>query len=363
MSIVYIEIPKPKGLNRLSNRDILIGAPIASLDRLRIVDEDTYEDIILEWATSYLNEKYEKTKALGGSGDKGRDICAYTDLQNQYFDLFQCKHYANKLSFSMVSLEFGKLIYYTYNKDYPTPQKYYFVSPLGMSSSLWDLITINHNELKSKILACWDKDIKKKITKSASISMDDKLEDYINNFDFSIFSSLEPLEFIEQFRQTPYFAPRFGGGLQKERNVSPIISTEIKEHEVNYVKQLFEAYSDYKKELYLSITDLEKEKDLESHFHRSRNCFYLAETLEQFSRDNIPTHDAFKELKDEVLEQVIDICNQNYTDGYCRLIATTTAAKQTDYASNALFSEIKAQDKTGICHHLANEDILKWVHK
>jgi hypothetical protein len=88
----------------------------------------------------------------------------------------------------------------------------------------------------------------------------------------------------------------------------------------------------------------------------------LAETLAQFSRDNIASEfDAFEELKDDVFEQVVDVCNLEYIDGYKRLIATTNSAKSASFNSNALFPELKPQDKTGICHHLANEHKLKWV--
>lgn len=76
MKAELIDIQKPKGLKRLSNTDALLGPVVDPLNRLRIIDEDSYEDIIAEWAVGYLPNKYYTIKQFGGSGDKGRDICA-----------------------------------------------------------------------------------------------------------------------------------------------------------------------------------------------------------------------------------------------------------------------------------------------
>jgi hypothetical protein len=81
---------------------------------LQLIDEDTYEEIILCWAKEYLKNKYETVIQLGGAGDKGRDVCGYTDFKNDKFDLYQCKHYSKQLTYSSIRLEFAKLVYYTF---------------------------------------------------------------------------------------------------------------------------------------------------------------------------------------------------------------------------------------------------------
>ena len=40
---------------------------------------------------------------------------------------------------------------------------------------------------------------------------------------------------------------------------------------------------------------------------------------------------------------------------------TTTEAAKTPIDNNPLNSNVSVKDKKGICHHLANEDRLKWV--
>jgi hypothetical protein len=361
MNIDKLDIPEPQKIHRISNVDMLFGTPEPPIKRLQQIDEDTYEEIVLCWAKEYLIGKYETTMQLGGAGDKGRDICGFTDFKNDVFDLYQCKHYASKLSYSSIRLEFAKLLFYTFKQHYSIPKKYYFVSPQGISSSLLDLLK-NKTELKKTLIAEWKEKIEGKITKKEDDSLTPELKKYIEDFDFSIVYSLEPIDFLEQFRSTNYYPFYFGGGLIKRRNLEVNVSKTIEEKEINYVTQLYEAYQDYSNKKIESVEDVSELPELKTHFDRSRNCFYMAETLAQFSRDNIPSEtDSFEELKDEVHEQVIDVCNKKYENGFERLNSTTESAKNGTYQSNPLFPALKPQDKTGICHHLANEYKLKWV--
>jgi len=361
MRIEKIDIPEPKTIHRISNTDLLIGKPVPPIKRLQLIDEDTYEEIILCWAKEYLKDKYETVIQLGGAGDKGRDVCGYTDFKNDKFDLYQCKHYSKQLTYSSIRLEFAKLVYYTFYKQYSIPQKYYFVAPQGISSTLLDLIK-DEKKLKDALIKDWKSKFEGKITKKEDDSLTTELKKYLTDFDFSIIYTLEPVDFINQFQTTSFYPYYFGGGLTKKRNLKIEVSASIADREINYVNQLFQAYQDYSKEKVKTVDDIKENQELKSHFDRSRNCFYFAETLAQFSRDNIASEiDSFEELKDEVFEQVVDVCNQEYKDGYKRVLATTNSAKSATYQSNALFPELKPQDKTGICHHLANEFKLKWV--
>lgn len=363
MKAELIDIQKPKGLKRLSNTDALLGPVVDPLNRLRIIDEDSYEDIIAEWAVGYLPNKYYTIKQFGGSGDKGRDICAFTDDSLSVFDMFQCKHYDNKIVLSDILVEFGKLIHYTFIKDYSTPKSYFIVSPQGIATSLWDLIS-KPDDLKKKILDDWNDKISGKITAKHNILLSGEYKTYIENFDFSIIKSLEPSTFIEQFQTTSYYVCRFGGGLRKQRNNTECPDYTQEESKMTYIQQLFEAYGDHIKKPVESLEDLSDYKIIQNHFAQSRYCFYTAETLRQFSRDNVPPEyeDPFDELKEEVYEQVIDICNSQHDSGFVRIRETTNVAKNGNYRqNNVLTPELKAQDKTGICHHLANEERLIWV--
>ena len=354
------DIEKPKGINYLSNNEIMFGEIIPPFDKLKLMNEASFEDFINEWAF-YLKNIYVKVKTRRGSGDKGRDVIGVH--QNGKEDIFQCKHYKSPLSPSEMWIEFGKLCYYTLNEAYKIPLKYYLVSPLGVGPKLGELID-KPEQLKKGLLDNWENSCKTKITKSKEIPLTDDIIKYISDFDFSIIDTIEPNELIEQHRNTPFFARRFGGGLQKHRDLTMIqeVSDDIRKTEIVYVNEIYRAYEDYLKVPIEKKEDFESNQKLMDHFQRQRNCFYFAETLEQFSRDALPPGSkAFDNLKDEIHEQVIDVCDEDYPNGYIRLKKTIQAAKTADYSSNPLSSELKSQDKTGVCHHLVNEKRLKWV--
>ncbi|WP_149205793.1 ABC-three component system protein [Flavobacterium johnsoniae] len=355
------ELPSPKGINRLSNAEILTGNIIAPLDRLSIIDEDTYEDMVLEWLTSFGN-KYEKLMSFAGSGDKGRDVIAYTDYANGKCEFYQCKHYKSALTPSDVYLEFGKLIYYTFNKDYECPLKFYFVAPHGIGAKLHELIG-DINLLRKSLLENWDEKCKNKITKTKQVELDQTLVDYINNFDFTIISSVEPIEFIEGYKKTTYYSYRFGGGLQKSRKEIAVSPVSISSNEIPYVRNIYDAYSSRLNKVINSQNDFKEEEALVKHFLRQRNNFYHADSLEQFSRDALPLgNDAFSALKNEVCEQIIEVYeSDDYKDGVAKMDEIIKMAKTGNYNSNPLAGELKSNDKAGICHHLSNENRIKWI--
>lgn len=354
-------LSSPKGVNRLSNTEILIGNIVPPLDRLAIIDEDTYEDMVLEWLT-YYEDKYEKLMSFGGSGDKGIDVIAYKNYTEKKAEFYQCKHYKAALTPSDVYLEFGKLMYYTSNGDYPIPEKYFFVAPHGIGAKLQGLIN-DTTELKKALKKEWDDKCKRKITSTKEVLLDSKMLDYIDKFDFSIVSSIEPIKFIEDYKKTNYFAYRFGGGLQKTRKSIAAPPSAITSVEIPYIRNIFDAYSSRLSKSVVSETDFNSDIKLTEHFLRQRNNFYHADSLEQFSRDALPPgNKAFNDLKNEVLEQIIETCEStSYRDGVEKMDETIKMAKTGTYPSNPLTGELKSQDKSGICHHLSNENKIKWT--
>lgn len=50
---------------------------IAPIDKVHIMDEDSFEHFTLEWLYGCKKSKYSSIKKIGGAGDKGRDVIAY----------------------------------------------------------------------------------------------------------------------------------------------------------------------------------------------------------------------------------------------------------------------------------------------
>lgn len=358
-----IEPPRPIIKQNISNNDILLGKPIPPIDRLKYISSDDFEELISEWIYGYLIEikgkVYSKIKRNGGAGDKGRDVIAV--YENDDWDNYQCKYYKDPLMPTNIYLELGKLCYYTFIKDYTIPQNYYFVSPKGVGPTLNDLID-NPKNLNKELIDNWNKYCRYNITDKKEILLEDKFLDYVEKFDFNIISSIEPQELIEQFRQTRYFALRFGGGLTKTRPVDIKPPSDIRDSELTYTGQIFLAYSEHKKNSITSVTDLETYPELKSHFQRQRENFYCADSLNQFSRDALPIEsNCFENFKNEIFDGVIEIVSSDHSDGYEKLQATIQESVRVSISNSPLQSYIKLKDKKGICHHLVNESRIKWV--
>jgi len=356
-----IQPEEPKSIGLLTNSDIMFGSPIPAIDKLKVVSQEQFEDIIREWIAGYCASQYTKVWRAGGAKDKGRDVIAFVD-QSGTWDNFQSKHYDHPLMPSDIWVELGKLCYYTFTSAYTVPRKYYFVAPQGVGPTLGDLF-LKPLDLKSNLISEWDKVCKTNITKKSEIPLSAELKSHINSIDFSLFTFLDPQELIEQHKKTNYYAARFGGGLK--RRDKPVVKTMgDTEMSLRYVEQLFEAYSDHLKTTIQNMTELNPHQDLFGHFNRQRECFYWAESLNEFSRDSLPSgNTSFEDLKEEIYHGVVDTATESHTSGYENVKKTTSVAASLNIQSNALLSVSNTQDKIGICHHLANESKLIWVKK
>lgn len=182
---------------------------------------------------------------------------------------------------------------------------------------------------------------------------------YVEQFDFSIFSSKSLAELIEGHSKTPFHAARFGGGLPI-RPIPDKPPEEIASMESRYIEQLYEAYSDHMGEEIKDTISIEKNPELKTDFLRQRERFYHAESLRNFARDTVPSG-TFEYLQEEIYQGVVDTCESMQDDGLARMRATVSQSAQLSIASSPLSNVTRVQDKQGICHQLANEDRLIWV--
>ena len=263
-----------------ANRNLLgitKGTWIDPVRRLSIFDPNEFEIFVLQWASEYLSKNYYQVQSRGGSGDKGRDIVAWIDppdLSPRKWDNYQCKHYKDPLTPSDFWVEFGKLCYYTYHKDFTIPEKYYIVTAKGIGTTLQDFIDspklINHELIEN-----WRKYCQNSITKRSEILLEGEFRLYIEEFDFSIVRSLLPNELIDQHYHTKYHSYVFGTQL-KSRSKPQLPPEAISNNEIKYVQNIFDAFSDHLK---LEIQNREEfaHKDyLINAFDHARESFYSA---------------------------------------------------------------------------------------
>ena len=130
--------------------------------------------------------------------------------------------------------------------------------------------------------------------------------------------------------------------------------------EINYVGRLLQAYADHAGVAVPTVEDLRALVQLFEHFCRSREDFYSAESLRNFSRDTLPPGE-FERLQSEIFNGVVDVALAPHADGYERVLKTIAAARALQITAHALVSRLYTRDRSGICHQLANDDRLRWM--
>lgn len=333
---------------------------IPAIEQLRIFSPSQWEDFVLEWTHS-LKKRYERVERCGGAGDLGRDVVAFVTADQQgAWHNYQCKHYKDPLQPNQIILELGKLCYYSYKGLFTPPEKYFFVAPQGAGNTLSRLLR-NPIEIKKLLIKEWASKCAEKITKKEKVVLEGELLNFVKNFNFGIVDYVPPMDLLEQHATTRWHAARFGGGLpRRENTVVPSIAEE--NFESLYIRCLLEAYRDHLNSEVDAAT-LEQHDELHRHLLRSRERFFHAEALRNFSRDNLPPGQ-FKALQEEFLDGVIDnVEDSSHRDGYERVKTTTALAQQLDPTNNILRKVLGVRDKAGICHQLADNGQLNWVRK
>jgi len=358
MLLSLSEFDKPKIDIELYGTDV----NIVPLDKVNIMDEDSFEKFTLEWLYGCKKDKYSSIKKIGGAGDKGRDIIAYYD--DGTVDYYQCKHYKSALSPTNYYLELGKLCYFTYMKEIPVPKAYYIIASNDVGPSLQDLID-DSSKLLSALLENWDTYCKTKISKKIEVILDESFLSYINSFDFSIIETYPIAQVVDEHLDTIYGNIRFGG--RKIELPIPLTPTNsIEPEEMTYISALLEAYSD---ELNIQIDttkSLENYSKYFEHLNRQRKDYYRAETIRRFVRDTLTDSSQFETLKNEIYDGIIDTHEQYYSSAYKRLIADLKQSTMVNTSKCLLDSKlhcIGVSERKGVCHMLTNDNRLRWVIK
>lgn len=195
-------------------RNLMVPATLAAvLKEIRNYSSTEWELFIEEWVRS-LKNKYVEVKRLGGAGDLGRDVVAFADQfgLEGIWDNFQCKHLDKPMPAPIAGLEIAKLIYFVSQKKFCAPRKMFFVAPRDVATQLADLLA-SPSRLKSYVVQHWNSSYAKRITDNQTILLEGKLDAFVQQFDFSIFSYYQTSEVISDHRTTAHWTERFGGVL------------------------------------------------------------------------------------------------------------------------------------------------------
>lgn len=355
-----LELAKPKSENdSASVRQVSYGKLITPRQHLLLFSAEEWEYFLEEWGT-FQKSKYHLVTRLGGANDYGVDVACF-HTENGFsgsWENYQCKYYkGDPLAPGTAIPEIGKLLWHVYTGNLTKPKKYYFFSPKDCGPSLKKLL-LDSDKLKNKLLEEWDSWCSKCITTTKEISLEGKFKEFVLCFDFSIFKYKPVNEVVEEYRETPYFPIRFGGGL-KERPAPSKPPEVFQNNEARYIEQLHNAYAD-SKGIKQQDFQIDCFPDLTKHFIRQRESFYFAESLRTFARDSVPLG-TFEDLQNDMFDGVIDTAEDEHENGLIKLKAVLSESKSVPLDSNGLFENIRVKDRYGICHQLANDDKLKWL--
>lgn len=343
----------------ITSQQVLIGKQIDPIHRIKIMSPDDWEILTEEWLD--IKPEYHSIERIGGAGDMGRDVIAYIDNPKDnptsyQWDCYQCKHYGTPLSPSHIWTEFGKIIYYTFKKEYPVPNVYYFVAPQGIGMSLSSLLK-DAVKLKKAVKSNWEKYCQSKITQTTSILLMDDLLEYFNGFDFSIFDKIIPKTIVQEHKRHSNHLTTFGGGLLARKSIEiPPIETDKK---LRYVEQLVKAYDSD------SLESIENVESIENtiynrHFTDSRKSFYNAEELRTLTRDNLP-EEVFGKFKNDIYDGVINTVENKFDNGLIKVKAVEDKSVEVEIDSSPLKDACRPIDRKGICHHLINDKKISWI--
>lgn len=343
------------------------GIPVPPVSLLRIMSPDDWEAFTEEWLTFHKSQgTYTSVRRYSGPGDLGLDVVAFTS-ENEFstpWDSYQCKHYDHALMPSDIWGEVGKIIFHSFERTPPfnqserVPRCHVFVAPDGVGISLGRLLA-DPARFKEEVREKWESHCVPALGKDVSAPLEGDLLTYFNEFDFSIFGYRTGVELIDEHAQTPFYAPRFGGGLPPRGESIPPPAEPTSEESL-YLRKLMNAYADHLGEEVESKDDLSDNTLLSDHYDRQRVLFYSAESLRNFARDRTPPK-TFDALQDDVYHGVIDVCESQHEDALVRLRETISSAGSLSISGSALASVTRVADKQGICHQLANDDRLNWT--
>ncbi|MBK1855325.1 hypothetical protein JO972_10175 [Verrucomicrobiaceae bacterium 5K15] len=340
---------------------VVSGIPIPKTKRIELFSPDQWEEFTEEWATS-LTGSYHKIKRFAGAGDQGLDVVGF--IKSGEFDdgwvNYQCKYYDHSLYPTDVWVEIGKIIYYSFEGEYPPPLKYFFTAPKQVGTTLGKMLA-KPKKLKEQLMKNWEQHCEKKITDTATIVLEGDFLQYLNDFDFSIFESITLVEMIKGHATTPFHSVRFGGGLgPRPKPEIPAENTVSTDH--RYVRQLLSVYAEAMgvESKPISLEILERNERYKKNFHRQRERFYHAESLRNFSRDTVPVG-TYEQLQEDIYQGVVDVCEGNHISGIVCMTNTVSQAAQVAVHSSPLASVTRVTDKQGICHQLCDDERLTWI--
>ncbi|MFB7945538.1 ABC-three component system protein [Kitasatospora phosalacinea] len=320
-------------------------------------EPDAWEQFTCEWVRMRAPEEgYLGTEIIGGSSDRGADVVAFfTERRlNGEWHCFQCKLYHEELEPAHALPEMLKPFVAAVETTRTLPTRYTFVAP-RIHPRLKDLV-LTPDELKSRFLK-YLQGRSQTVTKLPAQLLADVVE-LAEATDFSMFWTANLDEMLEVYSKSPLFAARFNYPPSGEPAKLPV-PPEPAADEARFLAQLVDVYRERYGQRIVTVDDAFAHAKSGDHLRRQREAFYAAEELRLYARDSVPG-DAYAELQDDVLVNLVEVADDDHASGWHRLRAVVTQAGNLQVAGSAIASYFQQAQRKGMCHQFANDDKLTW---
>ncbi len=352
---IQAKLNKPK-----PNRLVVKRGTVPPSVFLHTVSDKEWEEFIAAACRQRTigSARYVSVKVLGNAGDKGRDVEARLQaaLVADGWDLYQAKHYEQRLTPGNAYPELVKFFGHLLAKSFPVPRKYYFCAPKNAGPELHDLLA-KPNNLRTGLLRAWKagthglKDHLAKLTP--------EMEALISAFDFKRFEECQVVDLLDWHAQDS-IAHCALFGIEPERGDDPTVPAQAQAHEMTYVEELIQAYAEAEG-MPMDLAKVLADEIYREHLAAAREAFYAAEGLKRFSRD-IYVDDEFGKLLDMVRKGIrLKVNSPLLHTGLQRHDAAIEAALRLVVTDSVLHTRLRGGDLPGTCHHLVNEKYFRWV--
>jgi hypothetical protein len=316
-------------------------------DRLILsLDDKDLENFVRAWAES--KQGYFRVKVFAGVGDRGRDVVGHLTekLDEGEWHNYQCKQYGKTLPTANGIAELGKVLYYSFLKEFTAPTKFYFVAPRGLNRNLRTLVN-NPAAFKATLIKEWAICCGGKIIENQMIAMTEDLRKFIDAWNFSNVEYISLNEMLKDAAAMGVLLKWFG----KDPGPAPdgSVPVDIQIGELPYVSQLVDAYGERDVCVYDSHDKIINHAKHGPHLSTQRERFYDADAFARFYRDNTMV-DEIRALRREVLFGIIDEHRADHSDSLSRVDAVMKQAAVI-HPSGVLGRHAKIPVKQGLCHH------------
>lgn len=304
-----------------------------------------------------IGKKYSFVQMLGGAGDAGRDIEAryQEELKANEWDLYQGKHLTQPVGESTLYPELAKVIHHISIGTYPEPKNYYICAPRNTTPKLHDLLA-KPEELKRRFINAWENG--KSGIKKSHFPFSDKTKSIANSFDYRKIKEF-PVKDLIALHSKDSIAHEKLFGISAVRTDNPDIPDIPATLEHVYLNELMKVYSEHGNQVF-DIKNIMHYENYKNHLIGCRTEFYSAEGLKRFSRDIYPSE--FEKLLCSVHQGIMrTLANPTYSNSFQRLENTLEKAATLQITDNPLSKRLLPVDLPGTCHHLVNEEKIKWT--